>query len=499
MNVPLLGGAISPVTLTSGTQIPDLKPDEQNTLDKLIRQYMKKLARNKIRQMYYDSKNLIKDLGIAIPPEMVNIEMVLGWPAKAVDGLARRNKMDGFVIPGGSSLEMGIDSMWNANDMDIEAPQAHTSAYIHSCAFVATTKGDVASGEPDVLITTRSAMSGTALWDRRRRRLSAHLAIVDTSEDGTPTALMMYLPDVVITMTRFTLGWKVERRKHSLGRLPVELLVHKPNLERPFGASRISRPVMALADSALRTAVRMEVSAEFYSSPQRWIMGADESMFMDAEGNLKTQWQAIMGRLWAAGRTEEGDLPEVGTFAAASPQPHSDQLRTLATQFSGETSIPVGSLGVVQDNPSSSDAIHAAKEDLLIEAEYCNQVFGTTWVRAVLTGLQIRENRDAIPDEWRRLRAKWRNPATMSQSSAGDFVVKLIQAYPKLQDSAVGLEMMGWDETTVARAMEDMRKAALAGRVDGILNAGRQVGDPNVIEMASRRTPAEDIPDAPAQ
>ncbi|MCZ9635148.1 phage portal protein [Rhodococcus sp. BH5] len=499
MNVPLLGGAISPVTITSGTQISDLKPDEQNTLDKLIRQYMQKLSRNKIRQMYYDSKNLIKDLGIAIPPEMVNIEMVLGWPAKAVDGLARRNKMDGFVIPGGSSMDMGIDAMWNANDMDIEAPQAHTSAYIHSCAFVATTKGDVASGEPDVLITTRSAMSGTALWDRRRRRLSAHLAIVDTSEDGTPTVLMMYLPDVVITMTRFTLGWKVERRKHSLGRLPVELLVHKPNLERPFGASRISRPVMGLADAALRTAVRMEVSAEFYSSPQRWIMGADESMFMDAEGNLKTQWQAIMGRLWAAGRTEEGELPQVGTFAAASPQPHSDQLRTLATQFSGETSIPVGSLGVIQENASSAEAIHAMKEDLLIEAEYCNQVFGTTWVRAVLTGLQIRENRDTIPDEWRSLRTKWRNPATMSQSSAGDFALKLIQAYPKLQDSAVGLEMMGWDETTVARAMADMQRAQLGSRVDGMINAARQVTDLNVIALASKRTPDEGEPDALAE
>jgi len=492
VSIPILGAVRTP----SNVQIDGLSHDEQNTLDKLLRQYVQKLTRNRLRQTYYDHKNLLKDLGIAIPPDMVDIDMVLGWPAKAVDGLARRNKLDGFVIPGGSSLDMGIDAMWNANSMDVEAPQAHTSAYIHSCAFVATTKGDVDSGEPDVLITTRSAMSGTALWDRRRRRISAMLAIVDTSEDGLPTLVVMYLPDVVITMTKYTIGWHVDRRKHGLKRVPVELLVHKPHLERPFGSSRISRPVMALADAALRTAVRMEVSAEFYSSPQRWIMGADEAMFVDENGKLKSQWQAIMGRLWAAGRNEDGELPQVGTFAASSPQPHSDQLRTYATLFSGETTIPVGSLGVVQDNPSSAEAIHAAKEDLLIEAEYCNQGFGTTWVKAVLTGLQIKENRDEIPDEWRTLRAKWRNPATMSQASAGDFVVKLLQAYPELKNSAVGLEMMGWDETTVARAMADMQRAQLGTRVDGIINASRQVTDPNVIALASKRTPDEGVDDA---
>ena len=474
------------------TTVADLEHDEQSTFNALVRQYMQKLIRNKLRQTYYDSKNILKDLGIAIPPDMVNLDMVLGWPAKAVDGLARRNRMDGFVIPGGSSADLGIDAMWNANNMTIEAPQAHTSAYIHSCAFVATTEGDTASGEPAVLITSRSAMFGTGIWDPRRRRLSSFLSIVDTDDAGTPTLMVMYLPDVVITITRFALGWKVERRKHRLRRVPVELLTYKPRLERAFGSSRISRPVMSLADAALRTAVRMEVSAEFYSAPQRWIMGADESAFMDENGNLKTQWQAIMGRLWAAGRNEDGELPQVGTFAASSQQPNIEHMRSLATQFAGETSIPVGSLGVVQDNPSSAEAIHAAKEDLLIEAEYCNEVFGTAWVRAVLTGLQLQENVTEIPDEWRRLRCHWRNPATMSQSSSADAALKTMQTFEWLKETEVGLEMAGFDETTVARAMAELRRSKASGDLVGrVRQAAAAVSDPQVIELASRRTEGE--------
>jgi hypothetical protein len=36
-------------------------------------------------------------------------------------------------------------------------------------------------------------------------------------------------------------------------------------------------------------------------------------------------------------------------------------LRQLAAQFAGETGVPLNSLGVVQDNPSSAEAIYATR------------------------------------------------------------------------------------------------------------------------------------------
>ena len=41
---------------------------------------------------------------------------------------------------------------------------------------------------------------------------------------------------------------------------------------------------MALTDQAARTSLRAEVSAEFFSSPQRYLLGADEEAFTDDDG-----------------------------------------------------------------------------------------------------------------------------------------------------------------------------------------------------------------------
>ncbi|GHP18869.1 hypothetical protein RN2511_036050 [Rhodococcus sp. NKCM2511] len=159
-------------------EVPGLDHSDRNTVDKLFNQLDKKMLRNKLRALYYDSKYLFKDLGIATPPQLCNFEAVLGWPAKAVDTLARRCNLDDFVLPDASAADFGIDLLWEDNSLDIESHQAHTSALIHSVVFIATTTlGDVQAGEPEVLITARDAMTGTGLWDTRRRALRAALSL----------------------------------------------------------------------------------------------------------------------------------------------------------------------------------------------------------------------------------------------------------------------------------------------------------------------------------
>lgn len=43
--------------------------------------------------------------------------------------------------------------------------------------------------------------------------------------------------------------------------------------------------------------------------------------------------------------------------------------RNLAAQFAGATCVPISELGVVHDNPSSAEAIYAAKEALVVEVD----------------------------------------------------------------------------------------------------------------------------------
>lgn len=464
-------------------EIPDLAADDQDTLNELLQQLEDHLPRNQLRADYYDAKYVLRNLNISIPPRFSTFDAVLGWPAKAVDSLSRRCNLDGFVIPDQNVDDLGISELWDANNMDIEASMAHDSAFIHSCAFICTTLGDETNGEPPVLITVRDATSATGLWDNRKRALKAALSIIDRDgETGTPLQLVMYLPDRVITMTRDAIGypWSVDERRHSLGRVPVEPLVYRPRLARPFGSSRISRPVMSLTDSALRTVVRSEIGAEFYTTPQRWALNFPQEAFSD------NGWNAIMGRIWTIEPPSLDDAidpafkPEVGQFPQATMQPHTDQLRQFATLFAGETSIPVSSLGIVQDNPSSAEALYASKEELVIEAEHADRVFGVGWCRAMRNAFMLANNLSDMPAELLKLRAKWRDPATPSKSSAADAITKQIAVFPWMADSEVALEQAGYDRTDIERLVADKRRAnvtSLLNRLPAQQQPGQQMMD----------------------
>ena len=115
-------------------------------------------------------------------------------------------------------------------------------------------------------------------------------------------------------------------------------------------------------DHAARTLLRSEITAEFFSAPQRYLLGADMEAFEDEDGNLKPGWETVIGYLLVASRpTDDNDKvsennPVAGQFPQASTEPHAAELRAVATMFAGETSIPVSYLGIVQDNPASADA-----------------------------------------------------------------------------------------------------------------------------------------------
>lgn len=449
---------------------------DQDLLAGLFNQLTAKQRRNSLRADYYNMHNLFRDLGIAIPPQLRNIEVAMGWPAKAVNLLAQRVRLNGFVIPGADVESWGIPQMWRENHMETEFQSGVKSALIHSPAFIATTLGDVASGEPRVVFTMHDAKTATGFWDWTRRALSAVLLVMSTDEVGEPTRLVMMTPTVAHGLRREadSTVWEVRSVRHRLGRVPVEPLRYNPNLDRPFGTSRISRAVMAITDSAMRTVVRSEVGAEFFSAPQRYLLGADEEQFVGPDGARKSTWDLVMGRILAIGNNEDDETPTVGQFPQISMQPHSEHLRMWATLFAGETGLPISSLGVVQDNPSSAEAIYAAKEDLVIEAENCADFFSPALLRSVVSGVQMRDNLAVVPDELQRLGTRFRDPSTPSRAAATDAVMKQIQAGVLPPESDVALEALGYDETTIARVQADRRRVGGSAALRAIANRATQ-------------------------
>lgn len=450
-----------------------LTPDLQETLNKLVKQWSKKRPRNILRQSYADMHVDVKNLGIAIPDEIAHgIDVVCGWPEKAVSALASRCMWDGVTASSGVEDPFELGQILHENRFDVELPQTITSELIHSVAFISTTPGDIASGEPPVVIMPHSAEWASALWDRATRSLSAGLLINGADDFGRPTRLTILTPFEAILCVTNGGGWFVKDvRTHRLGRVPMEALPYRPSLDRPFGRSRISRAVMTITDRAIRAALRMDVSSELYTAPGLLLRGITE----EAWDAIKGSWTWQLGSVKGVSRDEDGEVPDVTTIPQQSMSPYVEQLRELAMEFAAATSLPVSSLGIVQDNPSSADAIYAAKEELVVEATNANRVNGYALSRVYQNVVMLRDGLDEVTQELAGVSTRWRNPAMPSIVSQADAMVKQISAIPDLAYTDVALEEFGYTSEQISRIRAQARRAKGQIAVDQALNSEPQV------------------------
>lgn len=436
-------------------------PTELAQLRLMRDQLQAKRARNRVRQNYYDQRVGLKDLGISIPPQLRNIDSVLGWPAKTVDVLADRIRFEKFISTHESNIDpFGLNELVAQNDFQEVFAQAASSALINSCAFITVTQGDTEAGEPEVLWLPRSAHWATGLWDQRKRSLTAGLSVTrtDTDEFGDVTVreVTVYLPDKTVVLGFPAAGERAEATAvvlpNPVGRPLMVALVVGADLRRPFGRSRITRAVMSLTDSAVRTIVRSEVAAEFFSTPQRAILGADP------EALEASKWDAVMSKMLAISRDENGELPQIQQFSQMSMQPHTEQLRQWAALLAAESSIPLDELGFPSDNPSSDSAIQSQRDPLRLAAERCIRGFQSALRQVAVLTVALQHGWETA-QEVTNVQAHFAPTVHVSDAAAADAVLKQVQVMPWLAESGVVLEKLGYSAATAERLMSDKRRA----------------------------------------
>ncbi len=445
--------------------IRGLSDHEQATFGGLLDQLRNKASRNELRQRYMDGKQLERRLPPSAPPYLRNLGMVLGWPAKAVESLHRRTTFEGFSLPGGDLDGFGLTEILDANDYGVQAGLGELDALVQSCTFEIVTMG--VDGEPPAVITQRSALDATGEWNPRTHRLDSLLSVTGKTDTGDVDAFNLYLPNLTIVVEDSTV---VDRQSHKW-HVPAEVIPYKPRVGRPFGASRISRPVMSLTNSAVRTVIRSEGTADFYGVPWFVIFGPDESSF------TKDSWQMIMDRINAIPDNENADnqRADVKQFSQGDQRPHVEQLQTWAGLFAGETNIPVSSLGVglSQANPTSAESYIASREDLIAEAEAAARVWRARHVKTAQRAWMVANREDTLPTELRGLQARYRNPRYTSQSAASDAALKKVQAFPWLAESDAFIRSVFDDDDLVERLLADKQRAqgramfSMMGRIGG--------------------------------
>lgn len=454
--------------------IPNVPVDEsdKDLFVRLFNTWTQKRSRNLMRTVYYEGKNALKDFGIAVPPQMQRAFTPLQWIAKGVNAVTGRSEFEGFVSPTGAADPFGMAGLLSENHFFEEFPQATKSATIHACSFITVTDGDVQSGEPEVLYLARAADMSAALWDRRRRSLAGFLSIIATGDTG-PTEMVFYTPEWVYSLWKRSNQWSASKLANRLGEVPVARLAFEPELNRPFGSSRISRTAMGLTDAAVRTLLRAEVSAEFYMSDKYWLFGADVTKFIGDD-----KWAAVMGRMNAIDvDTAAGEKVDIQRFTGSSPQPHVDQMRLIQAMFADDQELEVKFADA--SNPSSADAIYAAKEDLIVKVRNANRTWGYGAVKAFQLGVRLRDG-DVASDELRAMSAQFTDPAIVSPSARADAFSKLSTAIPGFGTSTVGMKYAGLPLEDITQFQAEQQEAGAGSRIAQLVEAakGLRSGNP---------------------
>ncbi|PLS29935.1 phage portal protein [Bifidobacterium margollesii] len=442
---PFLYGSVLPEV----RGIAGIDEADWDVVERLLRVWVAKQPGNVLRTLYYDAHERLKDFGISMPGR-IKSNMVMppvGWPAKAVRTLADLSAFEGFRVDAAAdgALKGDVDMLFDGNALDTTVAQAVVSAYKHSCSFLTVSRGP--DGVPRII--PRSAEWSSAVWDTPRNRIGSAMTITDADENGDVTGFSIWLPDRLYQCSKTGGRWIADAQSTNWGRPTVAALCYDPQLDRPFGRSRISRPLMSLTDIAYRTLVRMEGNAEFYSAPKVWFLGLDRDAFS------KDTWSSLISAINAVSRDENGEIPAMQQVQQASMQPHSDMLRTIAMLVASETSLPVNDLGITMDNPASAEAMAAAERKLSREADRQNRLFSRALKDVVGMALNL------PADELNRITPVWAPTREVSDAARADYYAKIAGVNADFADSDVGLMKAGltFQEIQAFRAYQQRMKA----------------------------------------
>lgn len=382
-------------------------------IDYLQRRLADKQTRVLLRYKYYEMKNNAQDFSSLAPEKFKGLKETVGWCAKAVDSLADRLQFDEF-----QNDEFNLSEIFLSNNQDILIDSAVLSALISACSFVYIREDN---GYPRLQVIDGS--NATGIIDPVTNLLTEGYAVLERDSMGVVKTEAYFMAGMTEIYSH---GVLVQRIPNAAPYALLVPIIYRPDAKRPFGHSRISRACIAYTQTALRTIKRSEVSAEFYSFPQKYVLGLSE----DAEFNNRL---ATISSFLNFTKDGDGDHPIVGQFQQQSMTPYTEQLRTLASLFAGETGLTLDDLGFATENPSSAEAIKAGHENLRLTARKAQRTFGTGLLNVGYLAVCIRDRYAYQRDAFRDTKVAWLpifEPDAAALSGVGDAILKINQAVP---------------------------------------------------------------------
>ena len=119
-------------------------------------------------------------------------------------------------------------------------------------------------------------------------------------------------------------------------------------------------------------------------------------------------------------------------------------------------------MGVVNDaNPTSSEAIIAQSQTLILMAEQLNRTNGDALYRIgkMALAIELGSTPGELPDNEKEIIAHFKNPAMPSVASTTDAALKIATAREGFAQTDIFLEMIGFDQADIRRIRAQEQRA----------------------------------------
>lgn len=419
-----------------------LTRDEATTLDRLKQQWQDSQHQDERLLRYYQGRQRIEQLGMAIPPTMRRFLVVTNWCRTVVDTIRDRQQLRWMMLPGEEQADPRLRAISDASNLDAHLSLFNQDRMIYGRAFMS-----VGSNEDDPelpLVRAESPREMTAIVDVRRERIAAagrFYGVHDDTQEG-PRYATLYLPDVTIWCEQDRGRWvELDRDPHRLGRVPIVMHLNRRMSGSWQGESQMT-DVIWLSDAAARSLTNMQFAQEAHGVPDKYLTGVDAGDFKDESGQPIPRFEAYFNAL----KLVKDPQAKVGSIDAADLKNFETALNVYGTQASIVTGFPARYFGLRTANPPSEGAIISDEISLVRSVEAQNVEVGVSlgWVG----GLALR----FATGDWvdgNRVRAEWYDPATPTVQQRMDALVKQRQVQA-LSRRGLWTEM-GWSEARMER------------------------------------------------
>lgn len=443
-----------------------LSDDEKALTRTLQMRLSRKRKRHDELDRAYRGQQLVKLLGLAIPPDLRGFEFPLGWNRVNVDAIEHRQDVRTLLRPGEQKDDQALREGWDVNNMDSQASLNHRETLVQGHGFVSVSTNEDDKAHP--LITVESSRHMIAKIDPRHRRMEAALRLYsDPWKTWAPDSGTLYLPNSTIWIEREGAGpWKIiDRDDHDLGRVPVVMFLNRPRVGDWVGESEMS-DTMPIVDMATRTLANLQFAAERVATPKFVLSKTQMKDFKRPDGTPKSEWEAYIDAIWAT----EADI-KVQKIDAADLKNFIEVITMLAQQCSAVTGLPMRYFGQNPANPAAEGAIRADESRLVKNVERKNREFGDAWGWVMALYERFRTG------EWvdgNRIAVEWHDPGTPTFAQKSDAIQKLAGGVPILSRQG-SWDELGWSEERKLREQEYFEQESGAAFL-GLIEAKEEQG-----------------------